>query len=195
VAQPADEQSWIESARTGSPSERSDAVGLLYERYFDRIYKYVYLKLGDPTEAEDVCEQVFLKMIESIGTFQWQGSTFASWLYRIAHNQVVDTLRRHSRRPQVPLEPVGDTLPSERDDPHHLAEQSDFRDHVREAISGLTDLQAQVIALKFGAGLSNAEVAAILDRSEGAIKALQYSALQNLQKRLVSKGYSGNSET
>lgn len=195
MAQPADEQSWIESARTGSPSERSDAVGWLYERYFDRIYKYVYLKLGDPTEAEDVCEQVFLKMIESIGTFQWQGSTFASWLYRIAHNQVVDTLRRHSRRPQVPLEPVGDTLPSERDDPHHLAEQSDFRDHVREAILGLTDLQAQVITLKFGAGLSNAEVAAILDRTEGAIKALQYSALQNLQKRLVSKGYERSGET
>jgi RNA polymerase sigma-70 factor (ECF subfamily) len=193
VAQPADEQSWIESARVGNASERSEAVGRLYERYFDRIYKYIYLKLGDPTEAEDVCEQVFLKMIESIGTFQWQGSTFASWLYRIAHNQVVDTLRRHSRRPQVPLEPAGESLTSERDDPHHLAEQSDFRDHVREAISGLTDLQAQVILLKFGAGLSNAEVAAILDRTEGAIKALQYSALQNLQKRLVSRGYERSS--
>jgi RNA polymerase sigma-70 factor (ECF subfamily) len=191
VAQPADEQSWIESARSADPAERSDAVGWLYERYFDRIYRYIYLKLGDAVEAEDVSEQVFLKMIESIGTFQWQGTSFSAWLYRIAHNQVVDTLRRQSRRPQVPLEPVSDTLQSERDDPHHLAEQSDFRDHVSEALSSLTDLQAQVILLKFGSGLSNAEVAAILDRTEGAIKALQYSALQNLQKRLMSKGYEG----
>jgi RNA polymerase sigma-70 factor (ECF subfamily) len=192
VRQPADEHSWVEIARNGDPSERSDAVGWLYERYFDRIYRYIYLKLGDPTEAEDISEQVFLKMIESIDTFQWQGSTFASWLYRIAHNQVVDTLRRQTRRPQVSLEPVGDTLPSERDDPHQLAEQSDFRSHLLEAISGLTDLQAQVIMLKFGSSLSNAEVAAILDRTEGAIKALQYSALQSLQKKLLLKGYNGS---
>jgi RNA polymerase sigma-70 factor, ECF subfamily len=185
VAQLDDERSWVESARAGNP----DAVGWLYERYFDRIYRYTYLKIGDATEAEDLSEQVFLKMIESIGTFQWQGSTFASWLYRIAHNQVVDTLRRSSRRPQVPLEPVSDTLPSERDDPHLLAEQSDFRDHLREAMTSLTDLQAQVIDLKFTMGMSNAEVAAILGRTEGAIKALQYSALQNLQKLMMKKGY------
>jgi len=192
VTQPADEHSWVEIARTGNPSERSDAVGWLYERYFDRIYAYIYLKLGDPTEAEDVSEQVFLKMIESIGSFQWQGSTFASWLYRIAHNQIVDTLRRQTRRPQVPLEPISDTLPSaELDDPHRLAEQSDLHKDLREAISGLTDLQAQVILLKFGSGLSNAAVASILDRTEGAVKALQYSALQNLQKKMMLKGYHG----
>ena len=188
MAQPADEHSWVESARAGSP----EAVGWLYERYFDRIYKYVYLRLGDPTEAEDLSEQVFVKMIESIDGFQWQGSTFASWLYRIAHNEVVDTMRRHSRRPQVPLEPVSDMLPSERDDPHRIAEQKDFNSDLRAAISDLTELQAQVILLKFGSGLSNAEVAAILDRTEGAIKALQYSALQNLQKKMILKGYNGS---
>jgi RNA polymerase sigma-70 factor (ECF subfamily) len=187
VAQVSDEYSWVERARTGDP----EAVGWLYERYFDRIYRYIYLKLGDPTEAEDLCEQVFVKMIESIGSFQWQGSNFASWLYRIAHNQVVDILRRYSRRPQVSLEPVGDTLQSERDDPHHMAEQSDFRAHLAEAMTGLTELQAQVIALKFGAGLTNAEVAVLLDRTEGAVKALQFSALQNLQKILSRKGYGG----
>lgn len=188
MAQVGDEFLWVERARTGDP----EAVGWLYERYFDRIYRYVYLKLGDPTEAEDLSEQVFLKMIESIGSFQWQGSNFASWLYRIAHNQVVDILRRHSRRPQVPLEPVGDTIPSERDDPHHMAEQSDFRAHLAEAMAGLTELQAQVISLKFGMGLTNAEVATLLGRTEGAVKALQFSALQNLQKRLSKKGYSGS---
>lgn len=183
MGQPEDERSWVERARTGDP----DAIGWLYERYFDRIYRYIYLKVGNPTEAEDITEQVFLKMIEAISKFQWQGSTFASWLYRIAHNQVVDTLRQHSRRSQTPLEPVGDTLPSEGDDPYEHAEWSDFRGHLKEALTHLTDLQAQVIMLKFGSEMSNAEVAAILDRTEGAVKALQYSALQNLQKLMILK--------
>ena len=181
-----DEREAVESARGSNP----EAVGWLYERYFDRIYRYIFIKVGDATEAEDLTEQVFLKMIESIGAFEWQGSTFVAWLYRIAHNLIVDRHRRDSRRPHVPLEPLGDTLPSEYGDPHHLAERSDLRDHLVESISRLTDLQAQVIALKFVAGLSNLEVASILDRTEGAIKALQHSALHNLQKLLSEKGYS-----
>ena len=185
MAQPEDERSWVERARTGEP----EAVGWLYERYFDRIYRYVYLKTGDPADAEDITGQVFLKTVESIRNFRWQGSTFASWLFRIAHNQVVDHFRRRSRHPQVPLDPVGDMLPSERDDPHERAEYSDFLDHLSACMSELTDLQAQVITLKFGGGLSNAEVAVIMDRTEGAVKALQYSALQNLNKLMTGKGY------
>ncbi len=185
MTQPVDEQSWVEKAQRGD----AEAVGWLYERYFDRIYRYVYLKVGDATEAEDITEQVFLKMIEAVGNFKWQGSSFASWLYRIAHNQVVDTLRRNSRRPQVPLEPVGNSLPYNGKDPHDLAEDSIFRDHLSAAMGRLTDLQSQVITLKFGAGLTNAQVAVILDRTEGAVKALQYSALQNLHKYMSADGF------
>lgn len=184
-AQFADEREAVESARGNNP----EAVGWLYEEYFDRIYRYVYIKIGDATEAEDLSEQVFMKMIESISTFEWQGSTFAAWLYRIAHNLIIDKHRRDARRPQVPLEPVSDTLPAEHDDPHSLAEQSDLRDHLRASIGQLTDLQAQVITLKFGGNLSNLEVASILDRTEGAVKALQHSALDNLRKILSKKGY------
>ncbi len=175
----------IESARGNNP----EAVGWLYELYFERLYRYVYIKVGNAPEAEDLVEQVFLKMIESIGTFEWQGSSFAAWLYRIAHNQIIDKHRRDGRRPQVPLEPVSDTLTSEHDDPHDLAEQSDLRGHLLASMSVLTDLQAQVIALKFGGGLSNLEVAAILNRSEGSIKSLQHSALDNLRKIMSTKGY------
>jgi RNA polymerase sigma-70 factor (ECF subfamily) len=190
VAQPVDERSWVDLARTGDP----EAVGWLYEQYFDRIYRYIYLKIGDPTDAEDITEQVFVKMIEAVGGFQWQGSSFASWLYRIAHNLVVDTLRQHSRRPQVPLEPVGDTLPSEGDDPYRYAEQRDFSYHLIDAMGSLTELQAQVLMLKFGAGLSNAQVAEVLDRTEGAVKSLQYSALQNMNKLLTTKGFESYAE-
>lgn len=185
MTQPDDEQAWIERARSGDP----EAVGWLYERYYDRIYRYVYLKVSDAVEAEDITEQVFLKMLESIGTFRWQGSTFASWLFRIAHNQIIDQLRHKSRHPQVPLEPLGSLLPSEADDPHWWAEQGNFREHLSEAIAQLTDLQAQVIMLKFVGGLSNAEAAEVMNRTEGAVKALQYSALQNLNRLMTLKGY------
>lgn len=185
MAQPDDEKTWVEKARTGDP----EAAGWLYDRYFDRIYRYVYLKLGDPTDSEDLTEQVFLKMIESVRSFQWQGSTFASWLYRIAHNQVVDFLRQHSRRPQSSLEPVSDVLRSERGDPQRHAEQRDFAEQLLQAMGELTDLQAQVIALKFGSDLTNAQVAEILERTEGAVKALQFSALQKLNKLMSERGF------
>lgn len=179
------ERAWVERAQAGD----SEAIGWLYEHYFDRIYKYSYLKIGDAIEAEDITEQVFLKMLEALNTFRWQGSSFASWIFRIAHNQVVDHVRHSSRHPQVPLEPAGVLLPSEGYDPHWWAEQGNFREHLQQAISQLTDLQAQVITLKFVAGLSNAEVAQLMNRTEGAVKALQYSALQNLNRILTLRGY------
>ncbi len=188
---PEDERSWVEKARAGD----TEAVGWLYERYFERIHRYIYLKIGNPVDAEDITEQVFLKMLEAIGNFRWQGSSFASWLFRIAHNLTVDYIRHHSRHQQVSLEPVGDSLPSNGPDPHDIAEQSDIGDHLKASISELTELQAQVINLKFASGLSNAEVAEIMNRTEGAIKALQYSALQNLNKLMALKGYGVKRET
>jgi RNA polymerase sigma-70 factor, ECF subfamily len=185
VREPDDERQWVQRAQSGDP----EAVGWLYERYFSRIYKYSYLKLGDPTEAEDVTEGVFLKMIEAIGTFRWQGSSFASWLYRIAHNQVVDLARQRTRRPQTSLEPVGDTLPAEKGDPQRLFEMQEAAAHLQEAIGSLTDLQAQVILLKFGLDMTNAQVAEVMERTEGAVKALQHSALQNMNKWLNRRGF------
>lgn len=178
------ERAWVERARAGD----TVAMGWLYDRYFDRIYRYVLLKIGSPEEAEDLAGQVFLRMIESIAGFQWQGSTFAAWLYRIAHNLMVDSLRQRARRPQVDIALLAHVLLAETGDPHAWAEAADVRGHLRTALGRLTDLQAQVIALKFGGGLSNAEVGQILGRSEGAIKALQFSALQNLYKWLQQTG-------
>ena len=176
-----DEQMLVTKAQAGD----DQALGELYELYFERIYNYIALKIGDRTEAEDLAEQVFLKMIESLANFRWQGATFASWLFRIAHNLIVDHLRRKTRRPAVSIEDVI-LFTSAEDDPHNLLEAKISREELATAISRLTELQGQVIMLKFGAGLSNAEVGTLLGRSEGAIKSLQFSALQNLQKLLTN---------
>lgn len=182
--------SLVDAARGGD----NDALAAIYERFCDRIYQYARFKLGDAAQAEDVCAQVFLKMMESIGRFEWRSVTvhgvrqvnsasFSAWLYRIAHNLITDQLRQKSRRPAVSLDSVAGSL-SGSNDPTVTAEEHLLREQLATAMDALTDLQAQVIALKFGSGLSNAEVGHMMGRTEGAVKALQYSALQKLNHLL-----------
>lgn len=181
-----DERKLVERARSGDP----EAVGALYEHYSDRIFRYVLLRVGDPADAEDITEQVFLKVIETVSNFTWQGeSSFSSWIYRIAHNQMVDAIRRSASRPQVRLDHLDYTLPSEGGDPHHYAEQRDFLDQVKVALDELTDLQSQVIMLKYGAGLSVAEVAQVLGRTPSTVSTVRYQALRKLNSLMSLKGY------
>ncbi len=168
-------------------AKQHDQVALtrLYEENFDRIYRYIVLKIGDRTEAEDMTQQVFLNAIQSISSYNWRGMPFSSWLYRIAHNQVVDHLRKKSRRTTVPLD---ESLPAVADDPGHAAEQKVEIEAVIAATRGLTAAQQEVISLRFGGELSVAEVARTMGKSEGAVKALQHSAIVALRKALGKGG-------
>ncbi len=153
------------------------AFAELYNAYVDKIYKYIYYKVGDPTDAEDLCEQVFLKAWEAIGRYTWCGYPFSSWLYRLAHNLVVDHYR--TRRESVPLHEVLATS-SEPEDPQDALLQTLDAAELKDAICQLTDDQRQVIYLKFIEGYENAEIAMMLNKKEGAIRALQYRALRSL---------------
>ena len=90
------------------------AFAQLYEEYFDKIYRYVTIRIGDKMEAEDITQQVFLNAIKAISSFKWKGVPFSAWLFRIAHNQVVDYLRKKTKRTSVPLE---ESLVASGDDP------------------------------------------------------------------------------
>jgi len=155
------------------------AFAELYERYFDKIYRYVALRMGDRIEAEDITQQVFLKALQSLPSFRWRNVPFGAWLFRIAHNQVVDHLRKKQRRPSVPVEDV--ELVAD-DDPQRAVEQSEEIDRVLKAARKLTIAQQQVISLRFAGELSVAEVARIMGRSQGAVKALQHSAIVALRR-------------
>ena len=171
----------VRQAQAGDAS----SFGRLYERYFEKVYSYLSFKLGNPTEAEDLAGQVFLKALESLGGYKWTGIPFQAWLFRIAHNQLVDTLRRRGRRPSGPLEEARELEDERTDaDPEAMLAQSLTRDGLLAAVDQLTELQRQVISLKFAGGLSNAEVAQLMGKSEGAVKALQHAALVSLQRRL-----------
>ena len=175
----------VKQAREGD----ADAVGSLYELYCDRVYSYVFTRLGNATEAEDVTAQVFLKMVEKIGEFEWQGAGFAAWLFRIAHNQIIDNVRRHNRQPQAPLDLAYAVASLDGHSPEQQAEQREFREQLKVALVELSDLQAQVVLLKYAAELSNIEIAEVLSRSTNAVNSLHYEGLKKLKKVLIDKGY------
>lgn len=155
------------------------AFAQLYEEYFDKIYRYVTLKIGDRMEAEDITQQVFLNAIKAISSFKWRGIPVSAWLFRIAHNQVVDYLRRKSKRATAPLD---ESLVASNYDPQLIAEQRLDTERLLVATRKLTPAQREVISLRFAGELSVAQVAKIMGRSEGAVKALQHSAIVALRK-------------
>ena len=158
------------------------AFSRLYESYFDKIYRYVAFKIGDRTEAEDVTQQVFVKVLKAIATFRWQGLPFSAWLFRIAHNQVVDYLRKKMKQTTVTLDrPLQDNSV----DPQRAVEQKLEMERVSSAAKRLTQAQQQVLSLRFAGELSVAEAAQVMGRSQGAVKALQHSAIKALRKILV----------
>lgn len=158
----------------------------IYETYYDRIYRYALVRLGNAADAEDVASEVFLRALESIHTYSLRGLPFAAWLFRIAHNLVVDHGRRRSRRPTSELD---DSLPLTQDDPEsEVMSALAFKD-VLKALEQVTDAQRQVIALRFAAGLSVAETAEAMKKNQNAVKVLQHSAIGALRRRLARQGH------
>jgi RNA polymerase sigma-70 factor (ECF subfamily) len=160
-----------------------DALEELYLIHFDRIYSYLHVSVGNRHDAEDLTTQTFLKMLEKIGTFKWQSAPFSAWLFRIAHNLAMDHFRARRRwqpEEEVP-EPPGEEEPSA----ELTAMQTIGRESMLKLIDRLSPEQQQVLTLKFVFNLPNAEVAAILDKTEGAIKSLQHRALVSLQKQIA----------
>ena len=164
----------------------SVALGELYYRYEAKIYSYVFRRTGDQTLAEDLTAQVFLKMLESIRDRKAWHSSFSGWLYRIAHNLVIDHYRRRDRHNTVELD---DARPqaSDIEDPTTAAEMHIDAERLRAAIRRLTEDQAEVVSLRFLEGYSISEVAAMTNRTEGAIKALQYRAVATLRSLLYDQ--------
>src|SRR5687767_817057 len=140
-----------------------EAFAALYTAYVDKIYKYLYYKVGSAQDAEDLCEQVFLKAWEAIGRYTWCGYPFSSWLYKLAHNLVVDHYR--TRREALPLNDLLAT-PDEPIDPESALHQTLEADELRQAIIRLTVEQRQVIALKFIEGYDNSEIAQMMNKKE-----------------------------
>ncbi len=170
-----DEASLIERAKRYDQK----AISALYERHAQSIYRYIYYRVGDVNVAEDLTADVFLKALEGLEGFTYRGIPFSAWLHRIAHARVMDYFRQQARRELLPLD---ERLLATGKGPQATIEARLDHEELQSAIAQLTTDQQQVIILKFVEGLSNAEVARILGKSEGAVKSLQHRALNSLQR-------------
>ncbi len=157
-----------------------EAFGVLYERYVEKIYKYIYYRTGNSQDAEDLASAVFHRAMAHVGDYTDRGVPFQAWLYRIAHNLVANFHRDRGRRKIIPLEDfVSGGL--DFDAPDAATEDEEERAQLMAAIGRLPEERQQLLYLKFVSNLSNAEVGAILDRTEGAIKSLYHRTLLALR--------------
>lgn len=160
-----------------------DAFGKLYSIYLDQIYRYVFFQVNDKMTAEDITEEVFVKAWKAIGSCKGKEKTFSSWLYRIAHNHLINTLRSMKRLASIEKENFGDII-----DPKIEVEAEIECQELLEKISYLPENQRQVIILKFVEGLDNREIGKIMGKNEGAIRVSQMRALATLRDKLGNEG-------
>jgi len=178
---------WDESARIAAAKADPSAFGAIYDRYVDRIYSYIYHRVGNAHDAEDITSRTFYRALSHLAGYQDKGLPFSAWLYRIAHNLVANFHRDRQRRPVIALD---DLVIRNTSDPHPeaAAELADQTGLLREVIRGLDPKRQELLTLKFSEGLSNAEVGMIMGRTEGAIKSLYHRTLLQLRKEMSKRG-------
>ena len=159
--------------------EQQDKLAGLFEEHYDRLGRYIYARIGNRAEAEDLASEVFLRALESLKTYQERGIPMLAWLYRIAHNLVVDYLRKTSKYRVLPME---EAEIKDGSDPVSAAETSVETARAIKAMQELTQSQRDVIMLRFFGELTSQEVARILDKSEGAVREMQRAALEKLRQ-------------
>jgi len=171
----------IERARAGD----QQALAAVYDWYLPRVYRYVLSRLGNVAEAEDLTEDIFLRMLGAIADYKRTGVPFSAWLFRIARNHLVSYYRKNGNRKDHGT--LQETMADSRPDPASIVETQLMLGEVAQAVQRLPDAQRDVIALRFAVGLSIAETAQVLGKRQGNVKALQHKAVTRLQKILVAE--------
>jgi RNA polymerase sigma-70 factor (ECF subfamily) len=172
----------LQAARRGDEL----ALATLYDKFASKVHTYLYYRTGNLNEADDLTEDVFLRVLEAIGSCRAQNErAFAAWLFRIAHNKLVNWYKQRARRPEVALT---EGLPDPTDGPGLEAERRISYQRLKAALADLTDEQREVIVLRFIGGMRIAEVAQVIGNTQGAVKALQHRALANLRRILKEEG-------
>ncbi len=164
----------------------TEAFGRVYDRYLEPLYRYTYYRVGDAAEAEDLTEMVFLKAWEALPRLDLRNLNLRAWLYRIAHNTVIDHLR--ARKPTLPLEkaaPVRDRAPA----PETAQVQREQVAALAQAMAALKPELQQVLACRFFSGMSHAETAAVMSLKEGHVRVLQHRALKQVRALLKSREF------
>lgn len=174
------ERQLIAAAQAGD----KQAVSTLYEAYAQAIFRYVSYRVESDVLAEDLTAEVFLRMVQGLPAYKDSGAPFGAWLYRIAANQITDHYRRNRRS----AGPIPDEHPIDDTDPLGKAAKNEERAHLRHALAALPADFQTLLVMRFMQGLQHSEVAAVLNKSEAAIRVMQHRALQALARELGESG-------
>jgi len=185
----AEERAFVERAAHGDQR----AIGRLYDVYVAPLYRFCLARVGNETDAEDLTEEIFLKVMRAVSRFEWrplplgeggeERSPFRAWIFRIARNHVVSHYRRTASRPTAGEVP--EWIADDSRGPAELAELAMTVDEVFQAVEQLPQAQREVILLRFGSGLSVAETAEALDKNQTNVKVLQHKGVKKLKEILV----------
>jgi RNA polymerase sigma-70 factor (ECF subfamily) len=170
----------VDRARSGD----AEAFAKLYDAYVERVSRYIYFRVSEEGDVEDLVSQVFLKAWENLDRYKTGGSPFAAWLYTIARNLVIDHYR--TKKNTLPLEEAL-ALPSDMEMPDDEAQTHFDLEAMRDALQFLTADQQQALLLKYIAGLPNESIARVMNKQEGTVRGLQMRGLQALAKHMKEK--------
>ena len=173
-----DEVALINAAKTDP-----DSFGLLYERYVDRIYTYIYYRVGSTGDAEDLTGRVFFKALNNIGSYRHMGLPFSSWLYRIAHNLVANYHRDRSKAEEISIENLAIIETDRMAYPEEFVADQQETAFLLKLVDDLSPQKKDLIILKFVDRLSNEEIGKIFGKTEGAVKSLYHRTLVELKER------------
>jgi RNA polymerase sigma-70 factor (ECF subfamily) len=163
-----------------------EAFGLLYQQYVGRIYNYIYYRVGNMHEAEDLTARVFFRAMRRISDYQNRGLPVSAWLYRIAHNLVANWHRDRARRPEIPLDETT-PLVAQHEHPESTLLHSEEQEALLRILRKLPAERQQLLILKFVEHFSNAEIGEIMGRTEGAVKSLYHRTLLSLRKNMQGR--------
>jgi len=172
-----EERELIQRAKAGD----CDAFAEIYDRHQPAIHRYISYRVGSAATAEDLTSEVFVRLVDRIDDFTYQGRPLLAWLYTIARNLVNDHHRKGGQHEMVALD---ESLKASTPNPETVANDALDFDRCVEALNQLTEGQRQVIILKFLEGLDNKTVAQLMDKSYGAVKALQHRGLATMRRIL-----------
>ncbi len=165
-----------------------EAFGVLYEKYVERIFNYVYYRTGNVHDAEDLTARVFYRALHHVHTYTDRGVPFSAWLYRIAHNLVANWHRDRSRHQEIPLSDAP-TIHYKGEPPEVALMQTQERDALLRLIRQLPSERQHLLILKFLEHMSNSEIGETMGRSEGAVKSLYHRTLLALRDELEESDF------
>jgi len=179
----------LESERRLIEATKNDPARFidLYERYYNQIYKYIYRRTGgNKDETHDLASQTFIDALSHIKSFSWQGYPFSSWLYKIAHNNVIKWYKKAGKNNYLPIEKARNVYDKSRDQ-KELTEARLAKEQINKILTKLTEEEREILQLKFFEGLSNIEIAEILNLSISNIGVKVFRTLKKAKGLLPSK--------